>query len=47
MSYKDKILAILITAAILGSFLALGWLTKIGGFGVMADVIRNPEILTK
>ena len=47
MSAKDKILAVLITVAILGSFFALGWLTKTGGFGVMADIIENPEILTK
>jgi hypothetical protein len=47
MSVKDKILAVLITIAILGFFLALGWLTKTGGFGVMADVIKNPEILSK
>lgn len=47
MSAKDKILAVLITFAILGSFLALGWLTKTGGFGVLADVIKDPQILTK
>jgi len=47
MSLKDKILAILITIAILGSFLALGWLTKNHGFKIMADVIKNPEILSK
>ena len=47
MSAKDKILAVLITASILGSFFALGWLTKTGGFGVMADVIENPEMLSK
>ena len=47
MSAKDKFLAVLITVAIFGSFFALGWLTKTGGFGVMADVIKNPEMLTK
>lgn len=47
MNAKDKILAILVTIAILGSFLALGWLTKIGGFGIMAEVIKHPQILTE
>jgi hypothetical protein len=47
VSLKDKILAFLITIAILGSFLALGWLTKTGGFSILADVIKNPDILSK
>lgn len=47
MSAKDKFLAIIITLIILAAFLALGWLTKTGGFGIMADVIKNPEVLEK
>lgn len=47
MSAKDKFLAFLLTIAIILSFLALGWLTKTGGFGVLADVIENPQVLTK
>lgn len=47
MDKKEKIIAILIVIAIFAGFLTLAWLTRSGGFGVLADVIKHPEILTK
>jgi len=47
MDRREKFLAVLIVIFIFAGFLALAWLTKSGGFGVLADVVKNPSILTK
>jgi len=47
ISKKDKFLAVIIIVAIFVTFLGWSWFTKIGGFGILADVIQNPQILSK
>jgi len=47
MDKKERFIAILIVIFIFAGFLMLAWLTKTGGFGVLADVVKNPKMLTK
>lgn len=47
MDRREKFLAVLIVVFMFAGFLALAWLTKSGGFGVLADVIKDPGMLTK
>jgi divalent metal cation (Fe/Co/Zn/Cd) transporter len=44
---KDKFLAVIIVVAIFITFLGWAWFSKIGGFGILADVIQNPKVLQK
>ncbi len=44
---KDKITALVIVVLFIGSWLVLAWLTKTGAFETMADVIQNPDLITK
>ena len=41
LTRKDKIVAGLITFFIISAWVALAWLSKIGGFSILADVIRK------
>lgn len=47
MSVKDKILAGIIAFIIFGFFIALAWITRVGGFKIVADVLQNPNLLVK
>ena len=47
MGKKEKIVASIIIFFLFLSFVLLGWLTKTGGFKILADVIQNPQLLTK
>jgi len=44
---KEKIIVVVIVTFLLAAWLGLAWITKTGGFRIFADVIKNPEILTK